>query len=363
MTVQAADQYAKPRRLTAAQRVLSILGVFDIENSALSLSEISRRTGLTLSTTHRLVNELREWGALSRDADGRYSIGLRILELGTTSQGLRLREVALPYLEDLQHVVRANIHLAVADGHDVIYIESLRCRDGVPVPSRLGGRWPMHATGTGLVLLANASQEFQEEVLSSKLRRFTEFTPTEPDALRHRLAEIRRSGVAIIENQLTYDARAIAVPIRGPRDRVVAAVGLTTPIESPSPYALVPALAATARAISRALGAPSAGGGRRPADTRRRVPTPAESPIPGSATAPPPGLATAPSPSPPTPSAPGPATPPARPPARPPMPAPSPATPATPAAAATPGRNGRTGSGRNGHDRAADYENAIMAQR
>jgi DNA-binding IclR family transcriptional regulator len=352
MTVQAADQYARPRRLTAAQRVLSILGVFDIENSALSLSEISRRTGLTLSTTHRLVNELREWGALSRDADGRYSIGLRILELGTTSQGLRLREVALPYLEDLQHAVRANIHLAVADGHDVIYIESLRCRDGVPVPSRLGGRWPMHATGTGLVLLANASQEFQAEVLSSKLRRFTEFTPTDPDALRHRLAEIRRSGVAIIENQLTYDARAIAVPIRGPRDRVVAAVGLTTPIESPSPYALVPALAATARAISRALGAPSAGGGRRPAATRR-VPTPAESPIPGSATAPPPGLATAPSPSPATPPAPGPTSTPA-----------TPTTPAAPATPAAPGRNGRAGrAGRNGHDQAAAYDHAFMAPR
>src|SRR5919205_4595866 len=112
MTVQAAD-CRTPKRLTAAQRVLSILGVFDIENAALSLSEISRRTGLTLSTTHRLVNELRVWGALSRDAAGRYSIGLRILELGTTSQGLRLREVALPFLEDLQHAVRANIHLAV----------------------------------------------------------------------------------------------------------------------------------------------------------------------------------------------------------------------------------------------------------
>src|SRR5919198_834375 len=262
MTVQAADP--KPKRLTAAQRVLSILGVFDIESAALSLSEISRRTGLPLSTTHRLVNELREWGALSRDGDGRYSIGLRILELGTTSQGLRLREVAVPFLEDLQHAVRANIHLAVADGHDVIYIESLRCMDGVPVPSRLGGRWPMHATGTGLVLLANAAQEFQEEVLSSKLRRFTEYTPIDPDALRWRLAEIRRSGVAIIEKQLTYDARAIAVPIRGPRDRVIAAVGLTTPIDPPSPHALVPALATTARAISRALGAPSAGGGPPP---------------------------------------------------------------------------------------------------
>ena len=271
MTVQVADS-PRPKRLTAAQRVLSILGVFDIENSALSLSEISRRTGLTLSTTHRLVNELREWGALSRDTEGRYSIGLRILELGTTSQGLRLREVALPFLEDLQHAVRANIHLAVADGHDVIYIESLRCLDGVPVPSRLGGRWPMHATGTGLVLLANAAQEFQEEVLSSKLRRFTEYTPIDPDALRWRLAEIRRSGVAIIEKQLTYDARAIAVPIRGPRDRVIAAVGLTTPIDSSSPHMLIPALAATARSISRALGAPSANGsGRRPASVPPQV--------------------------------------------------------------------------------------------
>ena len=117
----------------------------------------------------------------------------------------------------------------------------------------------MHATGTGLVLLAFTSQEFQEEVLSSKLRRFTEYTPTEPDALRHRLAEIRRSGVAIIENQLTYDARAIAVPIRGPRDQVIAAVGLTTRTDMP-PHALVPALATTARGISRTLGAPSAGG-------------------------------------------------------------------------------------------------------
>lgn len=260
MTVLAANS-EKTGRLTAAQRVLRILEVFDIENAALSLSDISRRTGLHLSTTHRLVNELREWGALSRDDDGRYSIGLRILELGTlASEGLHLREIALPFLDDLQHAVRANIHLAVADGHDVIYIESLNAREGVQVPSRLGGRWPMHATGTGLVLLAFASQDFQEEVLSSELRRFTEYTPTEPDALRHKLAEIRRSNVAIIANQLTYDARALAVPIRGPRDQVVAAVGMTVPTDSPSAHALVPALAATARGISRALGAPCAGG-------------------------------------------------------------------------------------------------------
>lgn len=258
MTVLA-DKSLEPHRLTSAQRVLSILGVFDTENLALSLSEISRRTGLTLSTTHRLLNELRCWGALSRHSDGKYSIGLRILELGTLApQGGQLREIALPFLHDLQHATHGNIHLAVPEGHDVIYVESLRARDTVPVPSRLGGRWPMHATCTGLVLLANSSQEFQEEVLSSKLRQYTVNTLTDPDALRHFLAEVRKSSVAIMESQLTYDVMAVAVPIRGPRDRVVAAVGITVPSGSITPHSLVPAMAATARSISRALGAPSA---------------------------------------------------------------------------------------------------------
>ncbi|WP_062432502.1 IclR family transcriptional regulator [Herbidospora daliensis] len=245
--------------LTSAQRVLAILGVFDTENLALSLSEISRRTGFTLSTTHRLVNELRCWGALSRHADGKYTIGLRILELGTLApQGGQLRETALPFLHDLQHATHANIHLGVPEGHDVIYVESLRARDTVPVPSRLGGRWPMHATGTGLVLLAHSSQEFQEEVLASELCAYTVNTLTDPDALRHFLAEVRKSGVAIVESQLTYDVMAVAVPIRGARDRVVAAVGITLPSGSASPHSLVPALTTTARGISRALGAPSA---------------------------------------------------------------------------------------------------------
>ncbi|WP_455432453.1 IclR family transcriptional regulator [Thermocatellispora tengchongensis] len=153
------------------------------------------------------------------------------------------------------------MHLGVPEGHDVIYVESLRARDTVPVPSRLGGRWPMHATGTGLVLLAHSAQEFQEEVLASKLRRYTANTLTDPDALRHFLAGVRKSGVAIVEGQLTLGAMAVAVPIRGPHNRVVAAVGITVPSGSTSPHSLVPALAAASRSISRALGAPSAEGG------------------------------------------------------------------------------------------------------
>lgn len=259
MTVTAIHSATK-ERMTAGQRMLAVLEVFGPDDLSLTLSEISRRSGLTLSTTHRLVGELRDWGALDRGLDGRYSIGLRLLELGSlTPRGLRLREVALPFLGDLQHATNANVHLAVRDGHDVIYVESLHARDCVRVLSRLGGRWPLHATGTGQVLLAFAGSEFREEVLSTKLRKFSSQTITDPDALRRTLASVRQTGVAVAEGQLLpEDAMAVAVPLRGPKDKVVAAMGVTVKAGSVSPRALVPALATTARAISRALGAPSA---------------------------------------------------------------------------------------------------------
>ena len=53
-----------PRTVTG--RAMTILGAFSPERPAMGVKEISRRTGLAKSTTHRLVSELVEWGALSR---------------------------------------------------------------------------------------------------------------------------------------------------------------------------------------------------------------------------------------------------------------------------------------------------------
>jgi DNA-binding IclR family transcriptional regulator len=150
------------------------------------------------------------------------------------------------------------VHLAVRDGADGVYVEALRARGAVQVLSRLGGRWPLHATGTGQVLLAFADRDVQDELLSAPLKRFTADTITSIGELRRVLAEVRRTGVAIAENQLTPDALAVAVPVRGQRDEVVAALGVTVQRGVVQSHALVPALAATARGISRALGAPSA---------------------------------------------------------------------------------------------------------
>src|SRR5690349_24337055 len=132
-----------------------------------------------MATTHRLAAELTTWGALERDSRGRYRIGLRLWEVGSLApRGLGLREIALPYLEDLYEATHENVQLAVLDGAEVVYVERIAGRTSVGVRTRVGGRWPAHSTGVGLVLLAYAGAEAQERYLAGPLARFTDRTIT-----------------------------------------------------------------------------------------------------------------------------------------------------------------------------------------
>jgi len=238
-------------------RVLRVLAAFSAERPELTLTEISRRAGLPLTTAHRLVGELAEWGALERAVDGRYRIGLRLWEIGALApRGLGLRESAMPFIEDLYAVTKQNVQLAVLDGSEVVYLERLSGRGAVKVITRVGGRLPLHATGVGLVLLAFAGPKLQEQVLAAPLKRYTSRTICNPDELRRRLAEVRRTGVAVSDRQIELVALSVAAPVRGQRGDVVAALSVVVPAESSDVRAYVPVVRAAARGISRVLGAP-----------------------------------------------------------------------------------------------------------
>ncbi|MYW70064.1 helix-turn-helix domain-containing protein [Streptomyces sp. SID8379] len=240
---------------SAPDRLLDVLGAFDQGHPALSLTELARRADLPLATAHRLVGALAGWGALERDEDGRYHVGLRLWELAALApRGLGLRQAALPFLEDLYEATHENVHLAVRDGREVVYIERLSGRSAVGVHSRVGARWPLHATGVGLVLLAHGGRELQDGYAAEDLAAFTPYTVTEPLRLRRMLAEVRRSGIAVSDRQITDDALSVAAPVRGPRGDVVAAVSVVVPVAGARTPALTPAVQLAGRGISRALG-------------------------------------------------------------------------------------------------------------
>ncbi|MFI9583544.1 IclR family transcriptional regulator [Streptomyces sp. NPDC052236] len=240
---------------SAADRLLDVLAAFDLRNPALSLSEISRRAELPLATAHRLVGTLTRWGALERDESGSYHIGLRLWEVAALApRGVALRQAAMPFLEDLYETTHENVHLAVRDGLEVVYIERISGRLAVRVRSEVGARWPLHATGVGLVLLAHGAAAVQEQVCAHPLTAFTPYTVTDPARLRRILAEVRRSGCAVSERQITEDALSVAAPVRGPRGDVVAAVSVVVHAGDDRTPALIPAVRVAARGISRALG-------------------------------------------------------------------------------------------------------------
>jgi DNA-binding IclR family transcriptional regulator len=242
--------------VTLTSRTLDVLAAFTPEHPVRTLTELSHESGLPTTTTHRIVTDLLEWGALERTSQGRLQVGLRLWQVASLApRGLGLREVALPFMEDLYVATQENVQLAVREGTEVVYIERLTGRNAVPVLTRIGDHFALHATGVGLVLLAYAPAEVQEQVLARPLRSWTPHTINSPHRLRAVLAEVRSSGVAISDRQVTEDSMSVACPIFGPRNDVVAALSLVFRHGSTSPAMQIPSVRAAGRAISRLLGA------------------------------------------------------------------------------------------------------------
>jgi DNA-binding IclR family transcriptional regulator len=237
-------------------RALRLLDAFDAQRRELTLSELARRADMPLSTAHRLMQELCAWGAVERGTDGLYRIGLRLGELGSLApRGPGLREAALPFLEDLSQITKENVQLAVREGTEVVFVERIAGSGAVPVLTRVGGRFALTATGVGLVLLAHAPAEVQEEVLNGPIDRYTAKTVTDPVQLRRMLADTRSNGFSISDRQVTMDALSVGAPIRDRRGEVIAAVSLVVRHGSTTPHALARLVRTSAQAISRALSA------------------------------------------------------------------------------------------------------------
>ena len=242
--------------ISAVGKALAVFETFQRSSTSLSLTQIAHRTGLPLSTTHRIVNELSEWGALERTSDGFWHIGFRLWEVTTLCpRGHQLRELALPFMQDLYEVGHANVQLAVREGADHVITERITGRHSVELKTTVGSRFPLPATALGMVLLAHAPRATQDEVLTGPLVEFTTNTVVDPQVLRAMLAHIRRSQCAVSVRQVTRNTVGLAVPIRnGAKGEVHAALGAVVQGDSSAAISSlrIPLMTA-ARAISAQL--------------------------------------------------------------------------------------------------------------
>jgi DNA-binding IclR family transcriptional regulator len=233
-------------------RVAAILRAFGPYATELSLTELAHRSGLPVSTTARLAGELVELGVLEPGGHRGYRIGLRLWETGSLAvRGLTLRDVAVPFMQDLYEATHENVHLAVLEGEEVLYVEKITGRLSVPVKSHEAQRLPLHATGVGKVLLAHAPAELRQKLLAQGLPRYTPHTIVMPGPLSRALAEIRRTGVSYSYEELTLGTVSVASPVRDAGGAVVAALSIVVRTGRVDLARLGPAVRTAALGISR----------------------------------------------------------------------------------------------------------------
>ncbi|MFD2416349.1 IclR family transcriptional regulator [Amycolatopsis pigmentata] len=241
-------------QISSLSRALTLLDVFGAGDGELTLTELADRAGMPKSTAHRLVTDLVRWRALERTPSG-LRLGMRLFELGHLVPSPRkLRDVALPHLEDLYVTTRNTVNLAVRDGLDVVYVEKF-VAPTAPVPhTRTGGRLPMHCTALGKAILAFSPASLLEEVVAAGLRRMTPKTIQDPAVLRAELVTIRSHRVAYDVEESRIGLHCVGAPLFGRRGEVVAAVSVTGLQSRSTARHFAPAVLTASLALSRQLG-------------------------------------------------------------------------------------------------------------
>ncbi|NQX11192.1 IclR family transcriptional regulator [Microbacteriaceae bacterium VKM Ac-2855] len=243
-----------PSGESSTERLVRILDTFSPTRTAQTAAEIGRRSGLPRSTVHRIVNELVSSGLLERDDDRRVRVGMRLWELATrSSHALRLRQAALPFMERVQARIREHTQLAILEQDEALFLERLSSPESGANVMRAAGRLPLHASSSGLVLLAFGTPELQERVLSSRLSPLTRATLSDPVEVRRKLAEVRALGHAVAPGYIEDVSTGVAVPVRDETGRVIAALSVVLPRDAELDFAVVE-LKRAARDIERSLG-------------------------------------------------------------------------------------------------------------
>ncbi|NEE01067.1 IclR family transcriptional regulator [Phytoactinopolyspora halotolerans] len=240
------DAFPQARR-SSVERVHRLLSSFDYEHTRLRLSELSRRAGLPLSTTHRMVTELLELGMLERDEDNFLCVGVAVWKFGLlTPKTYGIQRVALPFMQDLYATTRLPIHLGIPQGNQTTIVESLRPQGTGQERPRIGQRDPLHVTAVGTALLAFCDSGFQERYLTDLK---DHQGADAPEMIRRELAQTRATGCAISKRK-TAPNIAIGAPVLDRAGRPLGAVSLVVPEgTSTPPYDHL--IRCTARAVQR----------------------------------------------------------------------------------------------------------------
>jgi len=244
----------------AVRHAIRLLEVLGDSRHPLGVSEIARAIGSNKNMTYRLLSTLQDEGWVAAEEPGPgYRMTLVPFQMASRPlANMDLRSAAQPPMRELWEELGESTYLGILDDDAVLYIEHLDSRQNIRIAGRVGGRYPLHCTAPGKVLLAHAGEKYSAKIAAAGLERFTDNTLCAPAALAADLARVRERGWALDNEEYGRGLLCLAAPIADHSQEVVGTVGISVTMLSHTVAELVdelgPKILSTAHAISRRIG-------------------------------------------------------------------------------------------------------------
>jgi IclR family pca regulon transcriptional regulator len=221
------DALTDPSFMTSLARGLAVLRAFGDSRRALTIAQISQKTGIPRAAVRRCLHTLKQLGYAEAEMNN-FSLRPKVLTLGYSYlSSTPLAVSSQPYLNNISRALSESCSLAVLDDSEVLYIARSATSRVMSVALNAGSRLPAYCTSLGRVMLAHLEpDELDAYFAKTKLRPMTERTVVSQKRLREILAGVRQAGYAINDEELELGLRSIAVPVRGASGKVLAALNV-----------------------------------------------------------------------------------------------------------------------------------------
>ena len=217
----------------AFSKFMTVLQTIADEPSGIDIAQLTKATPYPRGTVYRLVAALVAEGlVVQRREDGTYRLGPRLIQLASkTWETSDLRTVARDFLISLRDATDEVVHLAVPSSNKMVYIDKIEGSNTVQMKTSIGGQVEVHSTSVGKAWLSGLNEERLNRVLSElTLKRHTENTFTDPDALRKELIRFRLQGYAEDNEENEPHIRCVGSPIFNRSGEPVGAISISVPV-------------------------------------------------------------------------------------------------------------------------------------
>lgn len=204
----------RARKIKSSETMFAIIDRLR-ETDGAGVTELADALDMSKSNVHHHLSTMREHGFVVRNDDGTYSIGLEFFSVGVEAR--EQYQIAEPVRQNLPELAEETGETAwcmVMENGQGIFIDGYSSKASIDPHSVIGTWKPLHCSSAGKAILANLPVERRDEFLDrERLPAMTEYSMTDPEAVREELEEVRERGFAKNWGEDIHGMHAVGVPI------------------------------------------------------------------------------------------------------------------------------------------------------